>query len=175
MLTIIRCQVSRGEDRVLFNMTTSSLLFVFLLSPLVAWSHMSGRYFGRTGVAYQATSLDWEVIMDFDSINQCASLCTWHNCKLFETMLFDDIAWSDFRGFRCYILTTDINATMQGTSVHGHKLVQWTPKTNQSTARTVQSNSGGSLPSECPVIYRKWPSTTETNGDIISNASVLIN
>ena len=49
-------------------------------------------------------------------------------------------------------------------SVHGHKLVQWYPKTSVGQARTVESQSGD-VPDECPVVYRKWPSPNDTNGD----------
>ena len=79
-----------------------SMIYLLLIPSWVA-GHEHGRYSGTVGTQYNQDADDWYEIMDFDSVGQCAALCTYHACNLFETMLFDDITWDKFRGFRCYI------------------------------------------------------------------------
>ena len=64
-----------------------------------------------------------------------------------------------------FLLKASLSQTRMVDSTHGHKLVQWFPKTSVGQARTVESHSGD-VPDECPVVYRKWPSPNDTNGII---------
>ena len=83
---------------------------VSFLLPSLVFAHEIKRYSGITGTAYNVDTTTWYRIQDFDSVGQCATLCTYHGCNMFETMLYDGITSDDydFRGFRCYINIGDI-------------------------------------------------------------------
>ena len=83
-----------------------AIYFVLFLEQV--FGHENTRYSGTIGTAYNVDSSVWYRIADYDTVGQCATLCTYYGCNMFETMLFDDISWSDFRGFRCYINIGDI-------------------------------------------------------------------
>ena len=151
------------------------LLLVALLSPL-SDAHLSVRYESYPGMNYNPA--DWFIYRDLDSVGDCANLCTFYTCNLFVTMMFDDISWSPFRGFRCYINIDNIeyetfffsfhfnvlfSNNLYGSSPHGHKLHVWLPKTTVSNPRTVTNVPSASPTDECPVVYKKW---TEWNSYI---------
>lgn len=74
--------------------------FLFLLIPTVVFGHLNKRYSGTTGTMYNVL---WYLEIDLDSVGQCASLCTYHECNLFETLLLDDQTFTKSRGFRCKV------------------------------------------------------------------------
>ena len=89
--------------------TRDMYLVTSLLSLLsLSTAHTSVRYESYPGMNY--APVDWFIYRDLGSVGDCANLCTFYTCNLFVTMMFDDISWSTFRGFRCYINIDDIES-----------------------------------------------------------------